>query len=190
MSVLLRATEIEGRPVVTLAGERVADVKDVVFDSSQGRLLGFTLRGHSFLSRFRRDDLAWSQVLSLGRDAVMIRSDESLKGEGGLEDEGVPDDRNVLGNQVLTDAGADVGKVVDVIVETSGTAQIVGYEVAASEALATHGERVLIPLPDTISVSGEHLIVPSAALAFVSHDLSGFGAAVESFRAKLREGSS
>lgn len=190
MSVLLRATEIEGRPVVTLAGERVADVKDVVFDSSRGKLLGFTLRGHSFLSRARKDALPWSQVASLGRDAVMIRSDEDLQGEGGLADEGVPDDRNVLGNQVLTDAGTDVGKVVDVIVETGGTAQIVGYEVAASEALATHGEHVLIPLPDTISVSGEHLIVPTAALAFVSHDLSGFGAAVESFRTKLREGSS
>ena len=33
MNVLLRATEIEGRPVVTLDGERVGDVKDVVFDS-------------------------------------------------------------------------------------------------------------------------------------------------------------
>jgi uncharacterized protein YrrD len=189
MSVLLRATEIEGRPVVTLAGERVADVKDVVFDSSKGKLLGFTLRGHSFLSRARKDALAWSEVAGLGRDAVMIVSDEALQEEGSLGEEGVPD-RNVLGNQVLTDAGTDVGTVVDVIVETGDTAQIVGYEVAASEALATHGEHVLIPLPDTVSVSGEHLIVPTAALAFVSHDLSGFGAAVESFRTKLREGSS
>ena len=190
MSVLLRATEIEGRPVVTLAGERVAEVKDVVFDSSKGRMLGFTLRGHSFLSRARKDVLAWSEVASLGRDAIMIRSDEALQGEESLVEEGVPDDRNVLGNQVLTDAGTDLGKVVDVIVETGPTAQIVGYEVAASEALATRGEHVLIPLPDTISVSGEHLMVPTAALAFVSHDLSGFGAAVESFRTKLRGGPS
>lgn len=189
MSVLLRATEIEGRPVVTLDGERVGDVKDVVFDSSQGKLLGFTLRSHRFFSGPRTDVLAWSNVGSLGRDAVMIRGEDALEEEA-LAAEGLPDHRNVVGNQVLTDAGTDLGKVVDVIIETGTTAQIVGYEVAASEALATHGEHVLIPLPDTISVSGEHLMVPTAALAFVSHDLSGFGAAVEDFRAKLRGGPS
>lgn len=187
MTVLLRATEIEGRPVVTLAGERVADVKDVVFDSAQGRLLGFTLRSHRFFSGPRTDVLAWSKVRCLGPDAVMIRGEDALEAEDALAAEGgVPDHRNVVGNQVLTDAGTDIGTVVDVIIETSGAAQIVGYEVAASEALATRGEHVLIPLPDTIAVSGRHLVVPEAALEFVSHDLSGFGAAVESFRAKLR----
>ena len=80
-----------------------------------------------------------------------------------------------------------MGRVVDVIVETGVAAEIVGYEVAASEALGTHGEHVLIPLPDTVAVSGRHLMVPAAALEFVSHDLSGFGAAVEDFRAKLRQ---
>jgi uncharacterized protein YrrD len=188
VSVLLRATGIEGRPVVTLGGERVGDVKDVVFDSSKGKLLGFTLRAHSFFSRARKDVLAWSKVGSLGPDAVMIRGEDALEAEDALAAEGgVPDDRNVVGNQVLTDAGTDLGTVVDVIVETGAAAQIVGYEVAASEALATHGEHVLIPLPDTIAVSGRHLMVPEAALEFVSHDLSGFGAAVESFRAKLRQ---
>jgi len=185
----MRATDIEGRPVVTLAGELVAEVKDVVFDSSKGKLLGFTLRGHGFFSHARKDALPWSGVRSLGRDAIMIAGDDAL-GEGeALVAEGVPDDRNVLGNQVLTDAGTDVGRVVDVIIETGVTAEIVGYEVAASEPLATHGEHVLIPLPDTVAVSGEILMVPAAALDFVGHDLTGFGAAVRDFRAKLRQGS-
>ena len=183
----MRATEIEGRPVVTLAGEHVGDVKDVVFDSSKGKMLGFTLRSHGFFSAPRKDVLAWSKVASLGRDAVMIRGEDAL--EEALAAEGISEHRNVLGNQVLTDTGTDLGKVADVIIETGVTAEIVGYEVAASEALATHGEHVLIPLPDTIAVSGEHLMVPAAALEFVSHDLSGFGAAVQDFRAKLRGGS-
>ena len=185
----MRATEVEGRPVVTLAGERVGEVKDVVFDSSQGKLLGFTLRGHGFFSRSRKDTLPWSMVRSLGRDAVMITGADVLQGEEALVAEGVPDDRNVLGNQVLTDTGTDVGKVVDVIIETGVAAEIVGYEVAASKALGTRGEHVFIPLPDTVAVSGTHLMVPAAALEFVSHDLSGFGAAVQDFRTKLRQGS-
>jgi uncharacterized protein YrrD len=186
VNVLLRATEIEGRPVVTLGGERVGEVKDVVFDSSRGKLLGFTLRSHRFFSGPRTDVLPWPHVASLGRDAVMISGEDALEAEEALAADGVPDHRNVVGNQVLTDAGTDLGTVTDVIIETGAAPQIVGYEVAASDALATHGEHVLIPLPDTIAVSGRHLMVPEAALEFVGHDLSGFGAAVESFRATLR----
>jgi len=51
--------------------------------------------------------------------------------------------------------------------------------------MGTKGTKVLIPLPDTLAASGEHLIVPAAAKDFVSHDLAGFGAAVEAFRAAL-----
>jgi uncharacterized protein YrrD len=188
MSVLLRATEIEGRPVVTLAGERVAEVKDVVFDSSRGKLIGFSLRGVGLFSRSRADTLPWARISGLGRDAVMIRDEEALHGMEPLVAEGVPDDRDVLGNQVLTDTGTHLGKVVDVIIEVGPTADIVGYEVAAAEGLATHGGRVLIPLPDTIAVSGEHLIVPAAATEFVGNDLTGFGAAVDAFRARLQQG--
>jgi len=190
MSVLLRATELEGRPIVTFAGERAAEVKDVVFDSAKGSLLGFTLRSHGLFSRARKDMLPWSKIHSIGRDAVMIRDEDAFGGEDALAADGVPDHRNVIGNQVLTDGGTDVGTVVDVIIEAGSEAEIVGYEVKASDALATHGEHVLIPLPDAIAVSGEHLIVPAGALEFVGNDLSGFGAAVEAFRAKLRQGGS
>ena len=44
---------------------------------------------------------------------------------------------------------------------------------------------MFIPLPDTMSVSGEHLIVPASAKDFVGDDLAGFGAAVSEFRAQL-----
>ena len=92
------------------------------------------------------------------------------------------------GRPIVTFAGESPAEVKDVVIEAGAHAAIVGYEVEASEALATRGEHVLIPLPDTIAVSGEHLIVPAGALEFVGNDLSGFGAAVEAFREKLRQG--
>ena len=180
MSVLMRATEIEGRPVVTLAGDDGADMSARLGAPAPARWTADAI--------VRQHDGGRVPVTVVGGP---LRGPD---GEVALEEEalaagGLPDNRNVLGNQVLTDTGIDLGKVVDVIIETGVTAEIVGYEVAASEALATHGEHVLIPLPDTIAVSGEHLMVPAAALEFVSHDLSGFGAAVQDFRAKLRQGS-
>jgi hypothetical protein len=95
----------------------------------------------------------------------------------------------VLGSQVLTDSGVDLGIVIDVIVAVGetpgGQCDVVGYEIAASEALGTKGTKLLIPLPDTIAASAEHLMVPASARDFVSHDLAGFGAAVLAFRAQL-----
>jgi uncharacterized protein YrrD len=95
---------------------------------------------------------------------------------------------DVLEDRVLTDNGRDLGRVVDVVLHSGASLEVVGYEVEASEALGTAGRRVLIPLPDTMAVSGENLIVPAAVTEFVSEDLAGFGAAVDAFRARLREG--
>jgi sporulation protein YlmC with PRC-barrel domain len=135
-------------------------------------------------------------VSALGADAVMIDSPDVLEPvQSVLDISASPDGSggNVLGSRVLTDEGTDLGGVVDVILqvaEGSGSqCDVVGYEVEASESLGTHGTRLLIPLPDTLAVSGEHLIVPARAKDFVSNDLAGFGAAVEAFRAQL-EGTS
>lgn len=192
MTRLMRTSELEKRPVVTMAGDDVAQIKDIVYAAGGGQVGGFTLAGRGIFAGPLKTALAWTSVASLGSDAVMIADEKSLEptdavlsrsassgGSGG----------NVLGSRVLTDTGTDLGKVIDVIIEVSqggsGQCDVVGYEIEASEALGTHGTDVLIPLPDTIAVSGEHLIVPASAKDFVGHDLAGFGAAVEQFRAQL-----
>lgn len=188
-TLLFRAQELTGRPVVTLTGELVAEIKDVVFDRSAGLISGFTLRNPGLFSRSRKDALPWDVIHGIGRDAVMISGPEVLE----PVDEVVPKKEakggNVLGDRVLTDNGRDLGTVRDVVLQAGEVLEVVGYEVEASEALGTAGRHVFIPLPATMSVSGENLIVPAAAAEFVSDDLAGFGAAVEGFRARLREGS-
>ncbi|GGF97730.1 hypothetical protein GCM10007304_09570 [Rhodococcoides trifolii] len=191
MTVLMRASEIEKRPVVTMAGEDVAQIKDIVYAAGGGEVSGFTLAGRGLFSGPKKEVLAWSHVAALGPDAVMILRDDVLAsptevftsgGSGG----------NILGSQVLTDSGTDLGKVIDVIIEVSGTnggkCDVVGYEVESSESLKNKGTKVLIPLPDTLAASAEHLMVPASATEFVRDDLAGFGAAIEAFRAQL-EGS-
>ena len=123
MSLLLRAGGLEGRPVVTLGGERVAEVKDVVFDSARGRLIGFSLRSPGLFSRTRHDTLPWSTVHRLGPDAVMVAGEDAVRDVDSLVGEGVADDRNVLGNQVLTDTGVEIGTVVDVILDVDRVAR-------------------------------------------------------------------
>jgi uncharacterized protein YrrD len=189
---LMRTSEITKRPVVTMAGEDVAQVKDIVYAAGGGRIGGFTLAGRGLFSGPLKEALSWEAVSALGADAVMIRDQDVLqptktvieasKASGGSG-------ANVLGSQVLSDAGVDLGVVTDVIVSVDqaggGHCDVVGYEIEASEGLGTQGEKVLIPLPDTIAASGQHLMVPASAKEFVGRDLAGFGAAVDAFRAQL-----
>lgn len=189
-ALLLRASELIGRPVVTLGGELVAEIKDIVFERAGGRIAGFTLRNPGLFSRSRKDSLPWAGVHGVGRDAVMVSDETVLLATAELAPRKQARKSDVLEDRVLTDNGRDLGRVVDVVLHGGTSLEVVGYEVEASEALGTAGRRVLIPLPDTVAVSGENLIVPAAATEFVSEDLAGFGAAVDAFRARLREGSS
>jgi uncharacterized protein YrrD len=192
----MRASEIAQRPVVTLAGEDVAQIKDIIYAADGGRVEGFTLNGRGRFAGPLKTSLQWSGVSALGPDAVMIADESVLVArdqvlrEAGASHAGGGD---VLNSRVLTDEGSDLGKVIDVIVEVNDMnrtfADVVGYEIEPSEALGKDVKKVLIPLPDTIAASGEHLIVPAAARDFVSNDLAGFGASVADFRSLLRGGS-
>ncbi len=192
MSRLMRASDVSGRPVVTLAGEDVAQIKDIVYSGAGGVVGGFTLAGRRRFSGPLKVALSWSSVMALGPDAVMIRDAEVLEPTAGVLDRSAASGGSggdVLGSQVLTDTGTELGKVVDVIVEVTEQAgvkcSVVGYEIEASSELGTQGVKVFLPLPDTIAASGKHLMVPPSAKDFVAHDLAGFGAAMQAFRDQL-----
>jgi len=186
VSLLMRATEVVKRPVVTLAGDDVAQIKDIVYEGTGGSVAGFTLSGRGVFSGPMKTALAWSSVLACGPDAVMVASADVLVERDSVVGRSDAKDRDVLGSRVMSTAGKDLGKVVDVIIEVGELADVVGYEIESSVSINRDGRRVLIPLPDTLAVSGEALMVPEEALEFIADDLSGFGAAVEEFRARLR----
>lgn len=198
----MRTSEIAALPVVTIAGDDIAQVKDVVFSADGGAVVGFTLAGRGLLSGPLKDALAWGNVRGLGPDAVVVDNAEVLEPVDGVlaaaRSTGVSTGSggNVLGDRVLTDSGTDLGKVSDVVIDYDNAAgapcDVVGYEIEASDTLkaSTSGNakstRLLLPLPDTLAVSSEHVMVPASAEGFVSHDLAGFGAAVQAFRAQLK----
>jgi uncharacterized protein YrrD len=169
-----------------MAGEDIAQVKDVVYSSGSGEVSGFTLAGRGLFSGPLKTALPVGAVAAIGPDAVMIADDTVLTGLDTVAQAADVRERDVLGNRVITDAGTELGTVTDVILQTGPVTDVVGYQVHTSAAFAAHGPTVFIPLPDTLAVSGEALIVPAGAAEFVSHDLAGFGAAVTAFRSHLK----
>lgn len=182
MRTLVRATTLIGRPVVTLGGESPFEIKDVVFSKDSGRILGFTLRKHGVLGGPVDESLAWGDVHGLGPDAVVVSDDDTLKtGHEALGESG-----DVIRNRVLTESGTDVGEVVEAVVATGRAAEVVGFEVEAAPELGRNdSHHVFIPLPDTLAISAERIVVPDSALGYIRDDLSGFGSAVDEFRSKL-----
>lgn len=181
---MLRASTLIGRPVLTLGGDSPFEIRDLVFDRKTGSVLGFSLRKHGFLGGPVDEQLAWTDVHGLGPDAVVVRdhdvfrTDDVSSGSGG----------NVLGDRVITEGGRDLGEVVEAILSTGTDAEVVGFEIEPAEELRSDdGGTVFVPLPDTIAISDENVIVPDTTRDYICDDLSGFGSAVDEFRSQLEK---
>lgn len=182
MTRLVRATELNGLPVVTLSGDDVAEVRDVVYDASRGGLVGFTLNKRGFFSGRLKAVLTMDGVSSIGKAAVMVETDDALteKADAPETITAASPERNVIGADVVTEDGTSLGQVTDVVVQLGRRAEAVGYELTSTGG---DSRRVFIPLPEQLAISGDALMVPNGLDAFVRDDLTGFGGAVDAYRA-------
>lgn len=183
MKLLVTASQLIGLPVVTVTGgEDVAEVRDVIYDPGKGHIVGLTLNKRGFLSGRLREVLPAATIHAIGRDAVMITDQSSLTMPADApEDVGRPDtDRNVMGDDVLTDAGESLGTVRDLVVLVGTAGEVVGYQIEKSG-----GGTGYLPLPAQLAVSGDALVVPEVTREFMRDDLVGLGAAVDDFRKRL-----
>jgi uncharacterized protein YrrD len=183
MRLLVTGSAIRGLPVVTIdGGEDVAEVRDVIYNPEAGHIVGLTLNKRGFLAGRRREVLSAHTIHAIGRDAVMVDDESSLiLPEDAPADVGAPPPgRDVTGNEVLTEGGASLGEVKDIVVLVGSNGEVVGYEIDTAS-----GGTGYIPLPSQLAVSGSALVVPDATKDFVEHDLVGLGAAVDDFRSRL-----
>ncbi len=179
----MTASQINGLPVVTVhGGDDVAEVRDVIYSPEAGRLVGLTLNKRGFLSGRRREVLPADAIHAIGREAVMILDESSLVApEDAPEDVRHPaTERNVIGDDVLTEGGTSLGVVRDLALLVGSTGEVVGYQI--EKPTGGHG---YIPLPAQLAVSGVALVVPEVTQEFIRDDLVGLGAAVDDFRARL-----
>lgn len=192
MSTLIRASALAKLPVVTFAGEDIAQIKDIVYAANGGHIGAFTLAGRGIFAGPLKVSLPWASVVGLGPDALIIESEDVLQPTAdviGSAGAGATGGGDILRSEVLTDSGTSLGRVVDVIVGigsgAGNQADVVGYEIEPAESLGRGKQHLLIPLPDTLAASGQHLMVPASASDYLTDDLNAFGTAVDAFRAQL-----
>jgi len=94
----------------------------------------------------------------------------------------------VLGARVLTDTGAEVGVVLDVVVEGGISGRVAGFLVSARDAVVPGARRrrrkVYLPRGETLAVSGRALVIPGDATRFVADDLTEFADQVAAYRVR------
>lgn len=171
MSRVVRATDLIGRAVVTLdRAVAVGEVRDVLFDPERSRIVGFTLRGLGLLSAPLLGILPGEWVRSIGRDAVMIDSESSVVSDRDGMQAAVGDQQEVIGREVVTDAGTSLGKVSDIVIEIEGpSGRVVGYEIERPD-----GPQILVPVTGGVPVSGDALVLPADAEQHAANGLSSF----------------
>ncbi|MEV6755299.1 PRC-barrel domain-containing protein [Streptomyces sp. NPDC051214] len=192
MITLMLVAELTKRPVVTLGGEAVAQVKDTVFDASGGQITGFTLAGRGLLSGPLKQSLPWSGVHALGPDAVMIPSDDVLQARDAVVDRGEADTGQVRGARVLSDGGLELGTVLDAVVESGVSGRVAGFEIATTEAMGRHERRAFLPVHGQLAMTGDTLVIPAGLAGQAVDDLDALTAAWHRGRAagetELRKG--
>lgn len=170
MSRLARASELIGLPIVTLDGATVVgEIKDVLVDPASSRTVGFTVRGQGLLSSPLVGLLPAEQIHAIGRDALMVESDAAVVRQREGMDATLADQQEVVGKEVVTSSGASLGTINDVVLEIDGPdATLVGYEIDRA------GHPVIVPVPQSVPLSGEALLLPDDVEGRAANGLAGF----------------
>lgn len=172
-AALMYGADLIGRPIVDgSTGNDLAEVKDVMFDTSRGTISGFTLRKRGFLGRRMKVVLPIGEVAGVGTHAVMVESSEALMHPDDAPDDVVPDHgADVLRDQVITESGRILGVVSDVVIVGGAAPRVVAFQVAGGPV----GDG-LVPLRAHTAVSGSALIVPDDYGQRIRSDLTGLAA--------------
>lgn len=128
-------------------------------------------------------------MYALGPDAVMVRDENALTVDNAPGTGTGSGGGNVAGAQVISDKGVALGRITDVIIELGddARARAVGYEIEQSRSRWKRRKRLRLPVPGRTAASGETVVVPSAAMQYMTGDLAGLADAAHQRGTRLEE---
>lgn len=181
-----KGKELIGKPVITYdTGERIASIKDLIFDENENSLLGFLVAEKGWLSQAKV--LPLYLVKALGVDAVIVPSKDAIAPAGEHENiHKILADRNVLnGTRIMTTDGRDLGKLIDFYFdETSGA--IEGYETSGGLFADAYSGRSFVPATHTLKIGEDVAFVPVETIASMEEQVGGIKAAMQTASEKLQ----
>lgn len=154
---------IVGLPVLeTETGGQIGEVVEVILDLDEAIICGFVIADEKWFAA--KYFIAFTDVFSIGRDAIMVRNQQVIKPLHNIANANSPYYlRDLFDKQLFTDGGLCLGIVVDIGFE-SATGEIKWYEVSDCILTDLLYGRMIMPLPQT-QIVGEHKVIVPEAMA-------------------------
>ena len=87
----------------------IGQIEDLIVDPCSRRIVALRLFGAR-----NGDTLHWADIVAVGPDAITVESADAVRDADGRAAELLAGDYHIMGKRVVTDAGDDIGRVLDV----------------------------------------------------------------------------
>ena len=142
-------------------------VLDLVFDHDADECVALVLKERGFLGIGSAQVVPWGEILSIGKDAVMVKSDDSVvnPADHARLQEIMGREAHLSGTRIVTDDGRDVGTFAEIYVDET-TGKTVGYEVSGGFISDTMSGKRYIPAEQTDNLRvGQDVLLASPIVA-------------------------
>jgi uncharacterized protein YrrD len=182
-----KGKDLVGMPVMSYGdGERVGKVEDILFDPEQNRVIALLVDEGGWFSSAKV--VPWQDIRTIGQEAILI-PDKSVVINADRDDyikRVLEADNVLLGTQVYTEDGRDLGKIGDMYLD-EGSGEVVGYEVSGGMFASTLKGKKFMPAPDTLTVGKDVAFVPSSVGDAMEQQTGGLAGAAQDFGSTASE---
>lgn len=158
-----RYGEVVGLPVICVDnGKKIGIVSDIVFcpGSREAKALVLERKG----CQIRKKAIMFEDILSLGKDAVIVNDCSCAKNLKELEHSGSLKEKGIIkGLRIYSKSGDDVGVVKDILFDYK-SGKIEGVEVSDSLIQDIMQGRNILPLYGRVEFSEENILVDKEAV--------------------------
>ena len=122
----MKFSELKGRAVVNVEdAKKIGEIDNLLLEPGTRQVSSLKVKTGGLFSTPLT--IAISQLMNIGPDAVTVKADQTSPSQAPNSQESV-EVSSLLGNKVVTDAGALLGEVHDVLLDPVSAA-VTGYEV-------------------------------------------------------------
>ena len=156
----IKGNKVLNLPVITMNnGKQVAKIQDIIYDPRTNQVKAFLISEGGWFKE--AEVLLIQDVKSIGADAVMIDGDTFIRPANEVDNavSSIAESENYLTkNQVITQQGTKLGKVVDIYFEFPG-GRVTDLEVSEGFIKNLSSGTKTIPVANIVTVGEEALIV-------------------------------
>lgn len=163
-----------GKPIYALdAGRCLGSVKDVVYDTTDARLLALTTEYPGYFSAHRRV-LLFEDIKSIGPDAITVQSNSVLRGGADVRHvlQAVERGHTMDSKTVLMESGEILGSISSTLIDPS-TGRAVSYELSKGFTADVRSGKSYVPVEKTERFGPDAVVVKNDTKEFIESQAPG-----------------